>query len=744
MGMRGASAVRGVEGAQRLAHQFTRATLLLLAAVVAIVIGGLFWATHRSDEISIQRQERVAIHSIDVALDELALQQETVAIWDDMATYMIAARPNQTWLFDNGGSWLHRIFDHHESWLIDERNQPVQIVVAGKRIAATNFQRHYQDIQPLVAAARGVELKTNGRHDRHPGEPLGARSTVRTTDRASHATRLILIGGRPAVASAMLIQPSTPGYVGDRLAWPALVSIRYLDASFMIDLDHRFLIDNARFSRRNDHSDDEYSSLIRTEGGEDLGYLIWTPELPGTRVIGALFPVNLVALVLLALLMAFLLRKLTQSLRDGGTLEERATYLAYHDPLTRLPNRSLLAERLQEWLATGLSQEIALLLIDLDQFKQVNDTLGHLAGDELIRQFADRLRDEIGQDDMVARLGGDEFAVLLRGAAAAEALDRSQRILKLFGQPFDLAGTSIYGGASIGAAQMGSELIDGTELMRRADVALYRAKAEGRGRARLFEDQMDDASRQRVRTEHELREAIAADQLALWHQPEVDRHGVVIGQELLLRWEHPDLGIVNPDQILPVAEESGLIIPIGDWVIRQALPIAAAVAVRNEFTALNLSPSQLRDENFAERTILACTAAGVAPSVIELEITEQTLIEDNPVIRDSLSQLRQAGFRISLDDFGTGYSSLSYLSRFTVDKIKIDRSFVAEIEHSAEARAIIAAIVTLGRALGLSIAAEGVETARQEQLLLLAGCDQLQGHYYAPARPLPDLLRSAA
>ena len=178
MSMRGAPAVRGVEGAQRLARQFTRATLLLLAAVVAIVIGGLFWATHRSDQISIQRQERVAIHSIDVALDELALQQETVAVWDDLAKQMTAARRDQSWLFGNVGSWLHRIFDHHESWLIDERNQPVQIVVAGKPVHDAHFQRRYRDIRPLVAAARGVELKANGQHDRHPGEPLAVQSTV--------------------------------------------------------------------------------------------------------------------------------------------------------------------------------------------------------------------------------------------------------------------------------------------------------------------------------------------------------------------------------------------------------------------------------------------------------------------------------------------------------------------------------------------------------------------------------------
>ena len=236
----------------------------------------------------------------------------------------------------------------------------------------------------------------------------------------------------------------------------------------------------------------------------------------------------------------------------------------------------------------------------------------------------------------MARLGGDEFAVLLQGGAAVQALDRCDGILAQFTRPFELLGTLVYGGASIGAARSYGMPTNGTELLRRADVALYCAKADGRGRARLFEPFMDDASKQRVRTEHELREALAKDQLALWHQPQVDRSGAVIGYELLLRWEHPSLGTVSPDQILPVAEETGLIVPIGDWVIRQALPIAAAAA-RGIFTALNLSPSQLRDEGFAARTISACAAAGVEPSRIELEITEQTLLEDSAIIHSSRS-----------------------------------------------------------------------------------------------------------
>jgi EAL domain-containing protein (putative c-di-GMP-specific phosphodiesterase class I) len=223
----------------------------------------------------------------------------------------------------------------------------------------------------------------------------------------------------------------------------------------------------------------------------------------------------------------------------------------------------------------------------------------------------------------------------------------------------------------------------------------------------------------------------------------VDRNGAIVAEELLLRWEHPHLGTVAPEQILPIAEETGLIIPIGDWVLQQAIAIASA-APDGLVTALNLSPAQLRDPDFAQRAVDACRASAVAPSRLELEITEQTLMDDNRVTRASLRRLRRAGFSIALDDFGTGYSSLSYLRRFTVDKIKIDRSFVADIEKSPEARAIVAAIVTLGRALNLTIAAEGVETASQQEMLLLAGCDQLQGHFYAQAKPLKDASRRAA
>ncbi|MGZ8999357.1 MAG: putative bifunctional diguanylate cyclase/phosphodiesterase, partial [Allosphingosinicella sp.] len=292
---------------------------------------------------------------------------------------------------------------------------------------------------------------------------------------------------------------------------------------------------------------------------------------------------------------------------------------------------------------------------------------------------------------------------------------------------------TIFASASIGAARSDGDIADGVELMRRADVALYRAKADGRHCARSFEPGMDEQMRERSLIEAELREAVDRGQFAIWYQAQVDRSGGVVGFEALLRWNHPVLGLVQPDRIIPIAEETGLIVQIGDWVLRQA----AAQLVRRPgvFIAVNLSPVQFRTEGFADRLIAIFREAGADPHRVELEVTERVLLGNHPEVRSTLSDLRSAGFRIALDDFGTGYCSLSYLKQFRVDKIKIDRSFIAQADESAESRAIISAIVTLGHALGLTVTAEGVETSGLADLVVAAGCDQMQGYHFARPQP---------
>ena len=739
------SAGLGGASAKRLSGQVSKASLLVLVAVIATLFGGLIWSSQRSDLVSIERQERVARHALEVALDELAQQQETVAVWDESAARMVAPKKDHEWLLHNMGGWLFKIFKHDEAILLDADGKLVQAVAQGKIVPPSRARPIEGAIAELLKGVRGELTDGNGVHDRTPGKPLAANSTVLTTPRAVHDTHMMLVDGRPAAVSAMLIKPSTPGYVGEHDRWPILISIRYLDGSFMAELQRKYLIEDARFATVPAIRAGEYAVPFHTSKKRQLGYLIWTPALPGSRIMSTLVPLNLGAMLLLSLLMSLLLLRLNQTLKERGDLEERATRLAFRDALTDLPNRSLLAERLADALVpVGKGSSVALLLIDLDRFKQVNDTLGHLAGDEMIVQFASRLEDALECSGTIGRLGGDEFAIVLPGYSAADAMNSCELVLSLFAKPFDLGGHQLYGGASIGAVHVMGEEVDGSELMRRADVALYRAKAAGRNCARMYAAPMDAETQRRSALERELRAALGSDQFSLWSQPLVNPEGVPMGHELLLRWDHPEFGTVSPSQIIPVAEETGLIHPIGDWILAEAIGVASR-SHESLFTAVNLSPVQLRDERFADRILALCRSKGVDPARIELEITEQVLMEDDGAVRESLMRLRTAGFRLALDDFGTGYSSLSYLRQFTVDKIKIDRSFVADVCGSADARAIVAAIVTLGQALGLTIVAEGVETEKQADLLRMAGCDQLQGHYFAePARLVRHSLPGAA
>jgi diguanylate cyclase (GGDEF)-like protein len=735
--------------AERGAHrrsQFSGQINLVMTTLLAIAMGlaalGVYWSTRQSDRISVERQVRMAEQAIQNSVDDLALQQETVAIWDTTAWELARRKPNLSNLHDNMGLWLHNIFAQDEVFVLDGSDRPVQSSVEGKIVSNARYATLRPDLIGMVDSLRGRVRERLGAHDRRRGIPLPASSTVRTTARATHDSHLVLVGGRPAAASVMLIQPSTPNFVRVKVP-PVLISIRYLDGDFLAALGRTNLIESPRFSRTADPRPGEQILPLRSEKGIHLGYMIWRPELPGSRIRVVLAPLNALAIGLLGLLMLLLARRLRSTITELSSVEAQATHLAFHDFLTGLPNRVLLSSCLDEAMGEArLGHAFSLLLIDLDHFKQVNDTLGHLAGDQLIREFGTRIAGLVRPGDTVARLGGDEFAIILvDGWTEAEARTLCASILDGFGQPFTLAGTTIFASASIGAARADTAISDGVELMRRADVALYRAKADGRHCARTFEPGMDVQTRERARLEAELREAIERDQFAIWYQAEVDRDGQVVGFEALLRWDHPVRGLVPPDRIIPIAEETGLIVPIGDWVLRDA----AATAARwpDVFIAVNLSPVQFRTEGFADRLLAIFRDAGADPSRIELEVTERLLLGNHEEVRRTLSRLRRAGFRIALDDFGTGYSSLSYLQQFRVDKIKIDRSFVARAAESAESRAIICAIVTLGHALGLTVTAEGVETRGQADIVRAAGCDELQGYHFARPQPAVTMVTRA-
>jgi diguanylate cyclase (GGDEF)-like protein len=421
--------------------------------------------------------------------------------------------------------------------------------------------------------------------------------------------------------------------------------------------------------------------------------------------------------------------------------EAKISHMALHDGLTNLPNRLFFREEMENRLKhLARDQKFAVLCLDLDQFKSVNDTLGHPIGDKLLRQAGERLHGCLREGDSIARLGGDEFAIVQGGITQlSETTSLMARLIEVISAPFLLDGHQVVVGVSIGVALAPADAIDPDQLLKKADMALYRAKADGRGTYRFFEPEMDALMQARRALELDLRTAIAAGQFELHYQPLVNLETETInGFEALIRWHHPDRGIVAPAEFIPLAEETGLIVPIGEWVLRQACEEAAKWP-SDISIAVNLSPAQFKTGIVTQSVINALAHSGLTPTRLELEITESVLLFNNEATLNTLHQLRALGVRISMDDFGTGYSSLSYLRSFPFDKIKIDRSFVRDLASSEDSMAIVRAVAGLGASLGMTTTGEGVETQEELDFLKREGCTEAQGYLFSAARPAKDV-----
>jgi diguanylate cyclase (GGDEF)-like protein len=417
--------------------------------------------------------------------------------------------------------------------------------------------------------------------------------------------------------------------------------------------------------------------------------------------------------------------------------EVKIEYMAHHDSLTDLANRVLLNERLEHVLGQLHQNEmVAVHHLDLDQFKAVNDTFGHPAGDKLLKTVADRLLGLVRETDTVARMGGDEFVIVqVPVADPGDATSLAQRIIDLLGEPFDIDGQQVLIGVSIGIAVGPGDGLTPDKLLRNADLALYRAKGDGRGTFRFFEPVMDLQMQTRRILEQDLRKALPAGEFELYYQPVVNLASqTVSGFEALIRWNHPERGLVSPGTFIPLAEEIGFIVPMGEWVIREACATAAGWP-GNSRVAINISAVQFRNPGLMQVIIGALATSGLDPTRLEIEITETVLLQNKETTLAVLHQLRALGVRIALDDFGTGYSSLTYLQCFPFDKIKIDRSFVKDITENAGSLNIVRAVAALASGMGMTATAEGVETREQLDSITSEGCTEMQGFLFS--RPLP-------
>jgi diguanylate cyclase (GGDEF)-like protein/PAS domain S-box-containing protein len=528
-------------------------------------------------------------------------------------------------------------------------------------------------------------------------------------------------------------------------------------ALLMFDGDHRLVVCNDRYMRMYGLSRDavqqgcslrellEHRKASGTFAGDIERYIA---ELSETLSNGTTFA------KLVELPDGRTIAVLNHPMSDGGFVathddvterrqaEQRIAHMARHDALTDLPNRVLFRERLAEALAgVDRGHKLAVLYLDLDRFKGVNDTLGHPMGDELLKVVGGRLRHCVRESDTVARVGGDEFAIIQNGIdKPLDTAVLARRIGEAVRAPYDLAGHVVVVDTSIGIALAPHDGVEPDGLLKAADMALYGAKADGRGTYRFFEAAMDMKMKARRELEIALRAALAAGQFDLHYQPlvNVDTRRIT-GCEALLRWHHPERGMISPAEFIPVAEEIGLIVPLGEWVLRKAC-IDAASWPSDVKVAVNLSPIQVTNQNIVPVVVSALAAAGLPAERLEIEITESVLMHNTAATMATLHKLRELGVNISMDDFGTGYSSLSYLRKFPFDKIKIDRSFISGLPDDAEAIAIVRAVAGLASTLDMTATAEGVETAAQLDMVRALGCVEMQGYLFSPPRPLAQIM----
>ena len=546
--------------------------------------------------------------------------------------------------------------------------------------------------------------------------------------------------GKPAIVMAVAIGSETELAAGNAGA-PIVLSVKFIDSALLQGIGDHLQLSGLRPAEDASPTADDYVTAIADPQGNPIARVAWNPSKPGGQVAGSVLPFIAVAIGGLALLGGLILRHTRRTAQAIAAGETQLRHLALHDPVCGLPNRIYFGERLERLIGEVRrgGPSAAVFFIDLDHFKDVNDTLGHHIGDELILAVTQRLSHVMRGDDLVARLGGDEFAILTICASDSYSLQAiAGRIISAVCAPYSISGHAINIGASIGIAVIDRRARDAGDILRYADMALYRAKNEGRNRACIYDAAMDADLSQRKLLESDLLHAIRNDGLSAAYQPIVNASGdTMVGVEALARWTHPTAGVIPPSVFIPIAENSGLIVELGEWMLRRACLDGSDWP--GFIVAVNVSPLQFRRSDFVDVVERILKETDFDASRLELELTESTLLGNLETAELSMLRLKAIGVRFALDDFGTGYSSLLYLRRFPFDKLKIDSSFVRSIETAPDAAAIVHAVVSLGRGLGMRVTAEGVENAEQHLFLRAAGVHSMQGYRFGRPGPAADI-----
>lgn len=706
-------------------------SVIVVVAILCIVIA-VMTSAQRADEVALDNERRLFTRAIVMHGEKILRELDSIAS-TDQAVRAIREDFSADWVQRRMGLWLKTNFDHDFVFIANRSDRLVYALLGRNSVDPAWFNTILPELTPTIDYIRG----------RSGTAPEGAVAISgydgqSDNDRPTRASLIQKFLGRPAIVAAVLVTHERNVGADERTSAPIAMSVKFIDEDVLSGIAARLQLLKLRSEATEPAGPADYSFLLRDDYERPIAGFVWTPKRPGSEIVASVVPFIAVAFAGFALLTVLVYGYIRRSAATIASGEQRLRYLAMHDSLCGLPNRNYFSEALETAIKDVRrgGKSAAVFYIDLDHFKDVNDTLGHPVGDELIRCVTTRLSGTLRPDDLVARLGGDEFAVITALAADTATLQRiADRIIAALCAPYCIDGHNILIGASIGIAVVDSQSGAAADIMRYADMALYRAKNEGRNRACIYDAAMNADLSNRKSLEHDLRAAIDGDGLRLLYQPIMNASGdTMVGVEALARWTHPQRGDIGPADFIPIAEHSGLIVELGEWVLRRACLDGNAWS--GITLAVNVSPIQFRRPDFVDVVERILHETGFDPASLELELTESTLLGNVDTAETAMHRLKALGVRLALDDFGTGYSSLAYLRRFPFDKLKIDRSFVRSIERAPDAAAIVHAIVSLGRGLGMKVTAEGVETAEQQLFLRAAGVHSMQGYRFGkPGSP---------
>jgi diguanylate cyclase (GGDEF)-like protein len=723
--------IKFVSGDLRRLTKMIGAVIAFFGVLLLAVIAHTGWS---ANEAATETERTLLKNAFDQSIARALNEQKSVAWWDDSVLKIAENAIDLDFVDSNFGIFLTETYGHDEVYILNGENRPLYAFMDGKRSEDSLFERRRPSLGSVIDEARsGKRSNLTARPDTFSESQSNYRVLAGAVKTARWAGHILSVEGRPAVIAALTIVPNVDMNILKGTP-NLLISITYIDEAFIAEIGRSLLLTGLALTPEAVRVEGFVSEPLVADDGIPEGHLSWKTRRPGHVLLTIILPLVAFSILATGFFSRTMLGRLRRTSEELARSEWQARHESKHDALSGLPNRVHMVQKIESFLHRHArehgEQRAVAAYLDIDRFKDINDTLGHDAGDQLIKLVALRLKDSLRTEDFLSRFGGDEFVVLCAPAAAEASSALAERIAQAFASPFAVNGQRIRVTASVGIAVAPDNGLSADELMRHADIALYEAKNRGRDQAVLFTADMARQVELRRAIELDLQAALETDMLCLHYQPVVScASGDIVGLEALLRWRHPVHGEMSPAVFIPIAENAGLLPSLGEWVLSRAMEDWKRWPHLE--ISVNLSPVQFRHVDL-EATLRKLVAEHrVEPSRFVLEITEGVLLEATEHTNATLDALRSIGFKTALDDFGTGYSSLAYLCNFKFDKIKIDRSFVSRISRVDISRTIVQSVVSIGRGLGMDIVAEGVETEFEAMMMTRLGCTDLQGYYFS-------------